>query len=221
MDPSSNCITMVKAWEDLKDGDLRTRGTLDPYPDPVGIITIGWGHALRGEDGKYLIGPRGMVLAREMYPDGISLAQADRLLEADIGSSAAYVTPRVRRNTTQFEFDALCSFAFNVGPTRGTRDARAPFRLHNGRLAGVAAPEVPKGDTLKRLASAARSKLLASPKNLPQGFLAYSLSTKGSKKVFLFGLFLRRLAEYALYTGMDAPSAIDLARNQERVLRGR
>lgn len=73
----------------------------DWYRDPVGILTIGFGHT----------GP---------LPPGfkapLTRADAERLLIHDAASCAAAVRairPRVWR---QSRFDALVSFAFNLGP---------------------------------------------------------------------------------------------------------
>lgn len=69
------------------------------YRDPVGVPTIGWGHT--GPDvwiGKH-----------------ISQAQADRLLAEDLEYFEDAVNDLVTVPLSQFEFDALVSFAYNAG----------------------------------------------------------------------------------------------------------
>lgn len=95
---------------------------LEPYQDSVGVWTIGYGHT--GED---------------CYAgcDPISQQQADQLLAADLQRFEAGVTHMASQATSQQQFDAMVSFAYNLGETalRGS----TLLRLHNaGDYAGAA-----------------------------------------------------------------------------------
>lgn len=107
-------LRLVKRWEGTKDGDPSTVN-LDPYLDPVGIWTIGWGHAIRDTTGRYLRGQNAKKQAFSLYPDGLTLDQADALLRADLLDAAKDVVRLVTVPLTTRQFDALVSFEFNLG----------------------------------------------------------------------------------------------------------
>jgi len=107
-------LTLVKKWEGILDGDPTTVN-LDPYLDPVGIWTIGWGHALRGASGSYLRGPQNAAAARALYPEGLTMTQAHALLVADLLDSATSVGRLVKVAVTDNAYAALVSFQFNTG----------------------------------------------------------------------------------------------------------
>lgn len=109
---SPRCFSLIKSFEGICDGDPTTVN-LDPYLDPVGIWTIGWGHAIR-VNGRFLKGQADKALAHSIYPGGITFAQAEDLLANDIGADEIYLNA-VFPNLTQSQFDALVSFTFNVG----------------------------------------------------------------------------------------------------------
>ena len=92
--PSQACYDLIKSFEGL---------SLKAYPDPGSggdPWTIGYGST--GKDIK-----RGVVW---------TLAQADARLKQDIASFALGVRALiVKAPTTQSQFDALVSFAYNVG----------------------------------------------------------------------------------------------------------
>ena len=73
------------------------------YSDVAGFRTIGYGHRLT---------------PAESYPDGITLAQAESILNADIAIAETAVTRLVRVPLTQGQFDALVDFVFNLGAGR-------------------------------------------------------------------------------------------------------
>ena len=92
MTPSKNCYDLIKEFEGCK---------LEAYPDPgtgAEPITIGIGHT----GGIKL----GMTITQE---------QADEYLVSDVSHAANSVNQMVSVDMTQDEFDALCSFAFNLG----------------------------------------------------------------------------------------------------------
>lgn len=83
-----------------------------PYRDAAGIWTIGYG-AIRGLDS--------LPVAPTMGP--LSLAEALALLERDTGRASHAVNRLILAPLTQNAFDALCSFAFNLGPGALQRSA--------------------------------------------------------------------------------------------------
>lgn len=131
---SPRCLVLIKRHEGIRDGDPSTPN-LDPYMDPVGIWTIGWGHAIRF-NGRLLRGLADKALARSLYPGGITLAQAEAILATDVGAVETYlnaVLPWLNQN----QFDALVSFAFNVG--LGAFETSTLFRKLKARdIAGAA-----------------------------------------------------------------------------------
>ena len=79
--------------------------SLEPYHDPVGYPTIGYGHLLSREVGA--------PLARwDPLPDEEA---ADDLLDADMGSAAGSVTRLIQVPLTALQAAALIDFAFNCG----------------------------------------------------------------------------------------------------------
>lgn len=71
---------------------------LKAYQDSVGVLTIGVGHT-RGVT-------EGMTINQE---------QADALLEDDLEDCYKAIRDYVEVDLTQGQFDALCSFIFNLG----------------------------------------------------------------------------------------------------------
>jgi lysozyme len=122
-------ITLIKSFEGIPDGDPTTVN-LDPYADPVGIWTIGWGHAIAGPKG-FLRGPGDKAAARSKYPGGITVAQADTLLRADLLDVARDVAELVEVPVDDGQFGALVSFAFNLGA--GSLKISTLLRLLNGK----------------------------------------------------------------------------------------
>jgi len=73
------------------------------YVDIAGFRTIGFGHRLS---------------SGETYPSGISLAQGEILLAADILTAENAVSRLVKVPLSQGQFDALVDFVFNLGAGR-------------------------------------------------------------------------------------------------------
>lgn len=126
-------LKIIKRWEGILDGDPTTVN-LDPYLDPVGIWTIGWGHALMDLNGKFLRGPGAKARARAMYPDGITFAQAEVLLQADVLDASRDVQSMIFVPLTDNQFSALVSFEFNTGALR-TSGLRRRLNESNYRAA--------------------------------------------------------------------------------------
>jgi lysozyme len=73
------------------------------YADVAGFRTIGFGHRLS---------------TSENYPQGITMAQGEVLLCADIVIAEAAVERLVKVQLSQGQFDALVDFVFNLGAGR-------------------------------------------------------------------------------------------------------
>lgn len=90
MKQTSNAgIELIKSHEGLR---------LEAYIDPVGVLTIGYGHTKN-------VFPNQIITERE----------ADSLLMSDIVEAERAVNNLVKSDLTQSQFDALVSFVFNLG----------------------------------------------------------------------------------------------------------
>ncbi len=78
---------------------------LSAYRDAVGILTIGYGHT--GEEVR-----PGMMITPE---------EADDFLRGDVMECEVCIEEHVTVDLTQGQFDALCSFIFNLGCAAFTR----------------------------------------------------------------------------------------------------
>jgi len=83
-------LELIKRHEGLR---------LDAYLDPVGIKTIGYGHT--GPD--------------VLMPMSITEETAEIMLENDLAECYGCIDNYVDVDLTQGQFDALCSFIFNLG----------------------------------------------------------------------------------------------------------
>ena len=110
---SATMRQMIEEFEGLR---------LEPYADAVGVATIGYGHT--GDDVSLSMDP-------------ITQQVADQLLAADLGRFEDAVNGMVSDQTSQQQFDAMTSFAYNLGET-ALADSTL-LRLHNnGDYAGAA-----------------------------------------------------------------------------------
>lgn len=157
MNISPEGIALIQHYESC---DLKS------YKCPAGIWTIGWGHT--GADVKPNM--------------TISQATADALFEDDIKSFVRDVNILVKTRVTQRQFDALVSFAFNVGPD----------------MDGDGIAEGLGDSTLLKYVNA--GKFVEAANEFPKW------NRGGGKK--LLGLTRRRAAERALFLGQSFESAI-------------
>lgn len=153
MTPSPACVALIKDFEQCRLKAFR--------PTPRDVPTIGWGHT------------RDVNLA-----DTCNQAQADQWLIEDVAEKADGVDRLLDgAPTTQGQYDALVSFAYNEGignsytPNKGLAPSTL-LKLHKAGDYTGAAAEFPKWDK--------------------QG------------GIVLGGLVRRRAAERALYTGPAA-----------------
>ena len=128
-DISQKAIDLVKSFEGIPDGDPSTVN-IDPYLDPVSIWTIGWGHAIR-YDGRFLKGEADRAQMHALYPEGITLDQAEALLHADMIDTGRDVSTMLAVPVNDNEFGALVSFAFNLG-TGNLRNSTLLKKLNAG-----------------------------------------------------------------------------------------
>ncbi len=81
------------------------------YADQVGILTVGIGHRLSETEKR-----------TGVFAEGLTTFQADVLLAKDLAWVEAAIAKHITALLTQYEFDALCSLVFNVGPRTLTLD---------------------------------------------------------------------------------------------------
>ncbi|WES88792.1 lysozyme [Dickeya fangzhongdai] len=117
MQISNNGIALIKEFEGCR---------LSAYQDSVGVWTIGYGWT-QAVDGKPVC--RGMQ---------IDIATAERLLRCGVVQYEQAVNQLAKVRLTQNQFDALVSFAYNLG-TRSLSTSTLLKKLNAGDVAGAAA----------------------------------------------------------------------------------
>lgn len=127
MDIGAAGLALIKSFEQCR---------LTAYQDQRGRWTIGWGHT----------GPE-VVQGLEWTQE-----QADAALLSDLHTAVNAVMRDVDVAINQNQFDALVSFAFNVGETAFVGSTL--LRLLNGGYPNLAASEFPKWDHVGRAVSA-------------------------------------------------------------------
>ena len=118
---SDKVISLIKQFEGLR---------LTAYQDSVGVWTIGYGWT-QPVDGKPI--RPGMTIKEET---------AERLLRTGLVGYESDVSKLVKVKLTQGQFDALVSFAYNLGP-RALSTSTLLQKLNAGDYAG-AADEFPR-----------------------------------------------------------------------------
>jgi lysozyme len=133
-------VDLIKRFEGIPDGDPSTVN-LDPYLDPIGIWTIGWGHAI-SQGNTFLRGPANRQLAFSLFPGGISIDQAVAMLRTDLMDTGKDVLNVVTVDLEDNQYGALVSFTFNLG--LGNLRKSTLLRLLNDGDFNAAADEFPK-----------------------------------------------------------------------------
>jgi len=103
---SANAIKVIKHHEGVRQ---------KPYRCPALLWTIGVGHVLYPTQGNLPIDKRNEVQLKEEDNRVFSMEEVDGILESDLLRFERGVERLIPVPLTQGQFDALCSFAFNVG----------------------------------------------------------------------------------------------------------
>lgn len=111
-------LSLIKSFEGLR---------LEKYRDAIGKWTIGYGH---------------LILPNESFPEKLTRPAAELLLQSDLQAVEQAVSKLVKAQLTQNQFDALVSFAFNVG-SGNLSSSTLLKKLNAGDYKG-AADEFPK-----------------------------------------------------------------------------
>jgi len=90
MNISQKGIELIKSFEGFR---------AVPYKDIAGFLTIGFGHK---------------IVAGEVF-GAISSLEATAILHRDVQWAVTIINTAVEVTLTQNQFDALCSFTYNVG----------------------------------------------------------------------------------------------------------
>jgi len=121
---SNKGLELIKSFEGFRS---------HPYQDSVGVWTIGYG-TTHYPDGKK-VGPNDNSISESRASD-IMKAMIDKEYVPQVIESIGN-TP-----TSQEQFDALVSFAYNLGA--GALDRSTLIKLHRQRNYGLAAAEFPR-----------------------------------------------------------------------------
>lgn len=122
MKPSKDCLDLIKSFEGYH--KRLADGSAAAYLDPVNVPTIGWG-TIRYPDGKAV-----------RLGDVRTEAQCTQYLAHEVEGKAAAVEKLVKVPLTQSMFDALVSFAYNVG-TGALADSTLLRVLNAGNYEGA------------------------------------------------------------------------------------
>lgn len=114
MKASDRCIALIKEFEGFES---------HPYADAVGLMTIGYGHLIRGGE--------------QFQVEGLSEEEATALLCKDLEKAESCVLSLVEVDLSQPQFDALCSWVFNLGCGR-LRSSTMLRKLNRGDYKGAA-----------------------------------------------------------------------------------
>ena len=106
MNVSDRAITMIKHHEGVRQ---------KPYRCPAKLWTIGVGHVLYPEQGKMKIDDRGGFPLKPEDNRTFTMEEVDGILKSDLQRFERGVATYCPVALTQGQFDALVSFAFNVG----------------------------------------------------------------------------------------------------------
>ncbi|MGG5290010.1 lysozyme [Pseudomonas shirazensis] len=99
----AHALVTSPQFDSLHDPNKRT-ALIEPYHDPSGYPTIGYGHLLSKVAWEPL----------EKYP-AITVDQAKALLMVDLGIAAKGVQSQITTQLNVFQFAALIDFVFNAG----------------------------------------------------------------------------------------------------------
>lgn len=106
MKVSKECIEMIKHHEGVR---------VRPYRCPALLWTVGVGHVIDPKHIGVKIDERKSIPIPEGWDRTISMSEIDSILAADLVTFERGVLRLCNTGLTQHRFDALVSFAFNVG----------------------------------------------------------------------------------------------------------
>lgn len=196
---SSDCIDLIKAWEGLHDGNKQTT-LLEPEPDPVGIYTVGWGHAMADAAGKWVRTKAGADawMMRMFGKLAITRDEAKALLSQDVNEFLTNLRPLLfGKPYVQSQLDSMVSLAFNIG-VRGFSGSTV-LQRH------IAMVPVSAVIDYKALEAASKSGRTSGPTEY--AFAAWSKSAGA----WLKGLFRRRVCEAMVYRGDSLAHALSVS----------
>ena len=108
-------LELIMRFEGLHDGD-KANAVLEPQADPVGLYTVGWGHALFLAGKPVRDRETAYRLWRARWPAGMVRADADALLRADAQAVCDKVVALFSRTPlTDPQLGAMVSLAYNIG----------------------------------------------------------------------------------------------------------
>ena len=165
MQPSLNCLKLIKYFENC---------SLVAYADIFGVLTIGWGHT------KDVFA--GMTCTQE---------QADRWLYDEINLFGSQILKALNADeieVNQNQFDALVSFAYNLGTYT---------LVHGSRNAAIT-----------KIGQIWQSLKYGNLEKAAEKFTLYT--NKGVR-----GLVIRRTAESKLFLGTPIDEVLDWARSEQ------
>lgn len=157
-------LAIIEAFESCLAPVKGRPGYFKPYFDPVGVLTIGWGHT---NDHA----PR--FLASAVW----SQQQCDDALAGDVALFEAHVAKQAKVPLTQNEFDALVSWAYNTG---GPATATLWKKLNAGDKASVPA-ELKRWDKADGKVLAGLTRRRKAEAELFAGNVAAALKTAGAE----------------------------------------
>jgi lysozyme len=120
--PVEPCLGLIHAFEKGPEGSFAAT----PYKDPVGVWTIGWGHALQTEDAG---APYPWTEARADQQALVDLATAAEGVYAALGGLTA-------DGLTDGQYAACIDFAFNAGVSNFSNSTLC-LRIKSGQLSAV------------------------------------------------------------------------------------
>ena len=115
----------IKGREMIKSFEAMSLKAYHGKTDRAGVFTIGWGHTRGVKPGDVITREK----AEELF--NADLEPVEKTLNADL------VTGRPRPLVTQDQFDALCSFVFNVGSSHYL-DSTLRRKIKQGDIMGAA-----------------------------------------------------------------------------------
>lgn len=112
MRTGENGLLLIKHFESIHDGDLTKIG-LQPKLCPAGVVTWGWGHTETYKGAQI----KDFETANKQFPEmeTMTIEQANELLAKDLIKEEEKVNLRINIPITQYQFDALVSYFFNIG----------------------------------------------------------------------------------------------------------